>query len=300
MPVISPGGELGPDRIVNVNAAAPRFSRSSIVKGQNQVFRPYRPASGGNAYFDVELIGWRTLIEDFETASEMIVVIAYQVTRISGELVRDTAMYRVPVDTGLTKNSMANDPWMQIYEDDFIASMGPTTFYAPWLEFGTSKMSARPFMIPASDAHQVDFVNAMIDGMGIVMGETGHIRTADEALREYISVTRKKLYTTQKAMGDVMALGIARGPLATARTGILSVARLLGDVSAAVGGTTGQRVSRRITGRVTGRAIGLSRTVAANQHYSVFPGGTAGTRVYNRFVGRQTTGFTMSAGGLFG
>ena len=54
-----------------------------------------------------------------------------------------------PVDTGATRNSIGVD---FDSSDGFSATIGPTTAYAPYLEFGTGRMSPRPFMGPAADA----------------------------------------------------------------------------------------------------------------------------------------------------
>lgn len=61
----------------------------------------------------------------------------------------------VPVDTGTTKNSIGADI------DGLIAVIGPTTSYAPPLEFGTYKMAPRPFMGPAADQVEPGFIEAM-------------------------------------------------------------------------------------------------------------------------------------------
>ena len=64
---------------------------------------------------------------------------------------------KVPVDTGATKNSI-----VPTFEDQgFAARIGPSTFYAPFLEFGTRRMAARPFMIPALESERGPFVRAI-------------------------------------------------------------------------------------------------------------------------------------------
>ena len=56
-----------------------------------------------------------------------------------------------PVDTGANRDSI------YVAEVDSIGGVpayrvGPTTEYGPFLEFGTSKMPARPYMIPALES----------------------------------------------------------------------------------------------------------------------------------------------------
>ena len=64
---------------------------------------------------------------------------------------------RVVVDTGATKSSIA----VTFEDDGFSAEIGPTTEYAPHIEFGTSKMAARPFMIPALESERKPFLAAI-------------------------------------------------------------------------------------------------------------------------------------------
>lgn len=51
-----------------------------------------------------------------------------------------------PVDTGATRSSITARR-----TGDLSWEIGPTTHYAPWLEYGTSRMAARPFMAPAAE-----------------------------------------------------------------------------------------------------------------------------------------------------
>jgi HK97 gp10 family phage protein len=75
-----------------------------------------------------------------------------------------TAHVLVPVDTGATDNSIGTD----IGELSFV--VGPTTEYAPYVEQGTSRMSAEPFMGPAFDQHLPSIEAAAGDLVGSVLG----------------------------------------------------------------------------------------------------------------------------------
>ena len=64
----------------------------------------------------------------------------------------------VPYDTGATQSSIKVRPGVPSLEQ----RVGPTTDYAPALEYGTHKMAARPYMIPSLEAESPRFKNALI------------------------------------------------------------------------------------------------------------------------------------------
>lgn len=85
-------------------------------------------------------------------------------TKKVGQAVRKSALdverigkQRCPVDTGATRNSIHTS----ISAGGTAAEIGPTTNYAPYLEWGTRRMEARPFMRPALDEVTPGFVRAM-------------------------------------------------------------------------------------------------------------------------------------------
>ena len=82
---------------------------------------------------------------DLGDAASRVVAAAKTVVAKSAHDVAAIAQGRVPVDTGDTKNSIGADI------DGLTAVIGPTTYYAPFLEYGTYKMPPRPFMEPAAD-----------------------------------------------------------------------------------------------------------------------------------------------------
>ena len=71
----------------------------------------------------------------------------------------------VPVDTGATKNSINAKPvipFLQVVRSGHKEwRIGPTTEYAPFLEFGTWKMAARPYMVPAIESERPKLVRAV-------------------------------------------------------------------------------------------------------------------------------------------
>ena len=62
----------------------------------------------------------------------------------------------VPVDTGNLKNSIGTT-----MEGDLTAVVGTAVEYAPYVEFGTYKMAARPYLGTAAEAVRPSLVEAM-------------------------------------------------------------------------------------------------------------------------------------------
>lgn len=61
-----------------------------------------------------------------------------------------------PVDTGATRNSIGTD-----MDTPTKAVVGPTTEYAPYVEFGTYRQAPAAFMGPAVDRVTPDFISAL-------------------------------------------------------------------------------------------------------------------------------------------
>jgi HK97 gp10 family phage protein len=84
------------------------------------------------------------------------------VVRKTGFDVVGNAQKIVAVDTGATKNSIGAD-----FDSDGLGfTAGPTTNYAEYLEFGTSRMAPRAFMGPSFDR----FVPEAVDAAGEILG----------------------------------------------------------------------------------------------------------------------------------
>ena len=69
----------------------------------------------------------------------------------------DTAQDIVPVDTGYLGGSIT--PTVEEYS----ATIQPAAEYAAYVEFGTYKMRAQPYMRPAADMHEPRYAAAMED-----------------------------------------------------------------------------------------------------------------------------------------
>ena len=66
-----------------------------------------------------------------------------------------------PPPEGASTGATANSIGVDLEDGGLAASIGPTTSYAPYLEFGTRCMSPRPFMGPALAAVEPSFTAAM-------------------------------------------------------------------------------------------------------------------------------------------
>lgn len=69
-----------------------------------------------------------------------------------------------PVDTGATRNSIYTSV------EGANAAIGPTTSYAPYVEFGTSRMAPEAFMGPALDRHGHELVDGLSQLAGRAIG----------------------------------------------------------------------------------------------------------------------------------
>ncbi len=71
------------------------------------------------------------------------------------------AKLRAPVDTGALRNSITSSFSGDGLGTGFVGECGPAVNYAPFLEFGTVKMTPRPFLGPAFDAVEPGFLKAL-------------------------------------------------------------------------------------------------------------------------------------------
>lgn len=57
-----------------------------------------------------------------------------------------------PVDTGRLRNSITHQQY-----DDHTEVVGTNVEYAPYVELGTSRMGAKPFLRPAAEGHTAEY-----------------------------------------------------------------------------------------------------------------------------------------------
>ena len=244
-----------------------------------------------------EIQGANAVIEHLYGAASVFPDFLVQVLDVSADIGIDEARKLVRVDTGATRDSINKEPgvWAKPERGEFSIRYGPTTFYAPFLEYGTVHAQAYPFMIPSADVVQPLFYGAVMAFVDYIT--TGRISGASGIKSRVLSqpgpsraITsmRSFLYTGSKFLGDIAIFTQPRafGP---SRAMMLGMARALGDISSVMTSTIGSRVTHRLSGRVSGRIIGFgSRSLSHSESYSAFVGGASGHRIYQRAVGRYT------------
>lgn len=241
----------------------------------------------------------------------MVGPLAYEIVDFYGQNVKENAQRFVPIDTqatwlsihtgdagggGINGGPVPDGPPV-VVGDGWSIDIGPTTYYAPFLEWGTVHMAPRPFMLPALGLVEQPFVLSMFD-LAKLADQFNTLGKASESpsVRSMLNQVRSGLYTTAKFMGDINA--IVPGTPFGGRSALYGSARLLGDVNSVIGGTVRSRISRRMAGRVTGRLAGVgSASLSASATYSGLPGGSGGVRIYNRISGRVLSSGLASRGG---
>lgn len=272
----------------------------------------------GSTHYVVEIQGANALSEHFWALSQMWDPFAQGLLEVVGEIGIEVARENVPVRTGATRDSINMAPGVMPFEGTgYMIEVGPTTFYSPFLEYGTIKMAPRPFMVIAGDAMEVLTVNSVIEFLKLVDTETGGSGfgggagvggkglgrvMSDPRVRNPFSRHRTFLYSGSRFLGDIAVFG-GREVLGPVRASMLGMAKSLGDIGSIMNATLTTRITNRLRGRAVGRLTGFgSASLSHAKAYSGFPGGEGGHRVYQRAVGKFGTnvGFSSMSLGRFG
>jgi hypothetical protein len=249
---------------------------------------------------NIVVTGLNIAAEHWEAMGDLILGAIWTIQNQAGIEMTREGVIRIArygaVDTGATLRSIHHV--MSTTQDSVTVSVGPTTFYAPFIEYGLGShvgYGPRPFMMDAMFAIVPAWIRAFasLAVLAKVGAKTkitpGPYKTP---MDNFLAQFRRRLYSIEKALGDIAPLGMVgfRIPgTTTFRETLLGGARAIGDVQAVVGRAVGARVTRRLTGKATGRLIGVgSRSVFANQQISAGPI-SGGQRIYNRVAGRAVT-----------
>jgi HK97 gp10 family phage protein len=80
---------------------------------------------------------------------------------VVGQMMVDLAKQLVPVRTGFLQSTIMQE----VDRDNITLTFGATAPYASFVEFGTIRMAARPYLRPAMDAHQQKLLDALVVGV---------------------------------------------------------------------------------------------------------------------------------------
>lgn len=77
------------------------------------------------------------------------------------------AKQRAPVDTGRLRNSIAHE----IHEGGLNAEIGSNVDYAPFVEFGTRRMRAQPYLFPAFEEERPKYMDRLRRALSKAAGD---------------------------------------------------------------------------------------------------------------------------------
>ena len=91
------------------------------------------------------------------------------VVRTAALLCQRTAVQRAPVDTGFLRNSITvgRPDGGALRPGDLEAQVGPEAAYGAFVEFGTTRAGAQPYMTPAAEQVGPWFVEQMRTKVGV-------------------------------------------------------------------------------------------------------------------------------------
>jgi HK97 gp10 family phage protein len=115
---------------------------------------------------------FRTLLQwqvELAASGPQAITEASQVVRGAAFLCQRTAVQQAPVDTGFLRSSITvgRPDGGSLGPRDLAAQVGPEATYGAFVEFGTSRAGAQPYMTPAAEQTAVWFVEQMRTRVGI-------------------------------------------------------------------------------------------------------------------------------------
>ena len=276
-------------------------SRKSLVSGNARILRP-----DVGIDLQISIRGLNVAIEHWDAFQALLPGYMWIVGNETGKLMTAKAVSALAGQGPFQRAWLSGDTarsvhhFMSTTSDSVIVSTGPTTFYAPMIEYGlgphaASHIGPRPFMQYAAAQILPFLFQAYADlGSFAKHGARGKITSPPykSALESYIAKWRARLYKLEKELGDLVFLPsgafVVPGS-GNIREGAIGTARVLGDIQSVLKRAIGQRFYRRLTGKITGRAIGIgSRTIFVNKVVGARI--TGGERAYNRIAGRTLSG----------
>lgn len=111
--------------------------------------------------FTIRVDGLDALIEKFKEMPEEKIKKLFTALKVSSLKIQEDAQAIVPVDTGRLKLSIQSRAerkgdvvGAQVWSNASESESGKSVDYAAFVEFGTSKMKAQPYMRPALDKNK--------------------------------------------------------------------------------------------------------------------------------------------------
>jgi HK97 gp10 family phage protein len=110
------------------------------------------------AAIEITVVGADKIAQELGDAADKLVPAIDAAVEAGAELINDMAITLVAVRTGLLKSTIHVEPTGQMMER-LVRAGGGTCNYARYIEWGTRRMSAQPFMRPSRDAREAEIVN---------------------------------------------------------------------------------------------------------------------------------------------
>lgn len=114
--------------------------------------------------FDIDTTELVNVAGVFDTASQVVESRASSAVGKAAADIRAQAQYIAPVDTGALRSSITVKNISSLE-----SIVGPTVNYAGYVEYGTSRMGAQPYMRPAAEAVLPSFEASLSDILGGVL-----------------------------------------------------------------------------------------------------------------------------------
>lgn len=301
----TPGGIINPDIVTSKLGPFPSTSGGVASKA---IFAP----SIGGISVQIKVSGIQVAAQHWDAFRALVPGYMWVVGNETGIQMTTAARNNLLGASGLKPAFQSGRTFASIHHfmsttpNSVIVSTGPTTFYAPFIEYGLATHAGkgpRPFMAHAALSILPGLIQAYAD-LAAVAADGANAKITSprykHPLEAYISKWRKWLYTREKAIGNITPFSITGlGSLNIFRTQMLGMARGLGDLNAVISRTIGSRFQRRLVGQFTGRAIGIgSRTIFINKQVNV--GFSPAQRGYNLIAGKQVSQFINQSNFLSG
>ena len=110
------------------------------------------------AAIELNITGVEILAQKFRDAANKLIPAIDMAVEAGADLIWDMAITLVRVRTGMLKSTNHVEPTGQMMER-LVRAGGSEAPYAPFVEFGTRKMGAQPYMRPSRDAREAEIVN---------------------------------------------------------------------------------------------------------------------------------------------